>query len=355
METVDRFMGAMTGSAVGDALGFLIEFMTMKNIQKKYGPYGLRTVLKLECNGKKGIISDDTQIALFTADGLLWANEQDEPAIKGIYRSLMRWYYTQTERIVRPEQGAWNRCQPHETRHGYEMMAEKELFARRSPGKACLVSLATGNLFSLAQRPNQCQGSTVLSRAIPLGLWYGGDPEAAFATAVDAAVLTHGHPHAYYGAGTLAAIISLLAVGKEMSASFAESLRILQHQGEGSETVLKAVIHAVDEAVTDRNPVRAMKKIGLGWKADEALALAVYCVLKTSSLKDAVLMACNQDGDSDTCGALCGAMTGAMYGAASVPKHWLRNLECLPLLQKLTTCVYDHYAAKEEKQLALAL
>lgn len=66
-------------------------------------------------------------------------------------------------------------------------------------------------------------------------------------------------------------------------------------------------------------------------------------------------MACNQDGDSDTCGALCGAMTGAMYGATSVPKHWLHNLECLPLLQTLTACLYETYAARQAGQLAQAL
>ena len=354
METMDRFMGAMTGSAVGDALGFLIEFMTMKNIQKKYGPYGLRTILKLECNGKKGIISDDTQMALFTADGLLWAQHGQEPLAAGIHRSLMRWYYTQTERIVRPEQAGWNRCQDHERQYGYDMMAEKDLFARRSPGKACLVSLATGTQFTLDQKPNQCKGSTVLSRAIPIGLWFAGDPERAFATAMEAAVLTHGHPHAYYAAATLGAIISLLSVGKEESAAFAASLRLLQDHPDGID-VLKAVLHAVDEAVTDRNPVRAMKKIGLGWKAEEALALGVYCLLKTSSLKDAVIMACNQDGDSDTCGAVTGAMTGALYGVNTIPKNWRINLECLPLLQKLTGLMYERHAQETTKNLAPAL
>lgn len=347
-------MGTMTGCAVGDALGFLIEFMTMKNIQKKYGPYGLRTILKLECNDKQGIISDDTQMALFTADGMLGAAYTGEPLVKGIYQSLSRWYYTQTERLIQPELSAWMHCQDYERHYGYDMMAEQKLFARRSPGKACLMSLATGRLFTQDTRPNQCQGSTVLSRAIPIGLWYAGDAERAFQTALDAAVLTHGHPHAYYAAATLGAMISLLASGKEMSVAFAEALRILQRREEDTQ-VLKAVIHAVDEAVTDRNPVRAMKKIGLGWKADEALALAVYCVLKTGSLKDAVIMACNQDGDSDTCGAVCGAMTGAMYGLAAIPKNWRSNLECLPLLQQLTGCLYEHYAQDGEKELAEAL
>lgn len=59
----------MFGGAVGDALGFVIEFDDLKTIHKKYGLYGLRTVLKSAKNGNKSLISDDTQLALFTADG----------------------------------------------------------------------------------------------------------------------------------------------------------------------------------------------------------------------------------------------------------------------------------------------
>ena len=64
----------MLGGAVGDALGFVIGKDDLKTIHKKYGPYGLRTVLKSAKNGNKSIISDDTQLSLFTADGMLWAD-----------------------------------------------------------------------------------------------------------------------------------------------------------------------------------------------------------------------------------------------------------------------------------------
>jgi len=77
MNAAERFTGCMLGGATGDALGYLIEFDDLKTIRKKYGPYGLRTVLKLEANGKKGVISDDTQMSLFTADGLLWADHDE--------------------------------------------------------------------------------------------------------------------------------------------------------------------------------------------------------------------------------------------------------------------------------------
>ena len=72
MNGLNRFMGCMLGGAVGDALGFVIGKDDLKTIHKKYGPYGLRTVLKSAKNGNKSIISDDTQLALFTADGMLF-------------------------------------------------------------------------------------------------------------------------------------------------------------------------------------------------------------------------------------------------------------------------------------------
>ena len=118
MDGAERFVGCMLGGAAGDALGYLIEYVDLKTIHKKYGPYGLRTVLKLEANGKRGIISDDTQLALFTADGLLWAKHDGLAPEEGLYRSYMRWYYTQTERIIRPEHARWMKKQAHEESFG---------------------------------------------------------------------------------------------------------------------------------------------------------------------------------------------------------------------------------------------
>ena len=97
-----------------------------------------------------------------------------------------------------------------------------------------------------------------------------------------------------------------------------------------------------------------MKKLGLGKKADEALALAVYCVLKTGHLKDAVLMACNQDGDSDTCGAICGNIMGTQDGVQAIPKSWRGNLECDDLIRKLSQCLYDHHQTSQEESEAVS-
>ena len=65
-------------------------------------------------------------------------------------------------------------------------------------------------------------------------------------------------------------------------------------------------------------------------------------------------MACNQDGDSDTCGAVSGSIAGALYGVKYVPKNWLTHMECLDLLQTLAKGLYEQglgsAAAKPEER-----
>ena len=119
MDKLERFKGCMLGGATGDALGYVIEFDSLNAIRRKYGPHGLRTILKSKKDGNKAVISDDTQLTLFTADGLLWAAEDGVDSVDRVFRSYMRWYYTQTERIVKPEQTDWMKQQPHESKWGY--------------------------------------------------------------------------------------------------------------------------------------------------------------------------------------------------------------------------------------------
>lgn len=341
MESAERFTGCMLGGAVGDALGYLIEDMDLKTIHKKYGPYGLRTVLKLASNDRKSVVSDDTQMTLFTADGLLWAAHEQIAPEDGMYRAYMRWYYTQTERIVRMEQAEWIKKQPHEEKWGYDMMGTPFLFARRSPGKVCLMALASGKQYDQTHKPNANKSSTVM-RTGPIGLFYAGDPEKALQAGCRAGQLTHGSTSAYLAAGVFSALVSITVTGEALGTALTTVLSILQHE-EDSMDLVKTLIQAIDEAVSDHNPVKTMSLIGLGWNADEALALAVYCLLKNHSLKDAVLMACNQDGDSDTCGAVCGTLGGAIYGEKAIPKNWLNGLDCLELTKKLAHCLYQSH------------
>lgn len=67
----EHFRGCLLGGAVGDALGAPVEFASLEAIKSRFGPAGV-TSLRGHPGGKN-IITDDTQMTLFTAEGLLRA------------------------------------------------------------------------------------------------------------------------------------------------------------------------------------------------------------------------------------------------------------------------------------------
>jgi hypothetical protein len=101
---IDKSRASLILGAVGDALGAAVEFMKRDEIVAKYGdsPNAIKGIQLLdEAYGKKGAITDDTQMTLFAADGLLSAYKRGaERGILGEYSgytlfSYLRWLETQ--------------------------------------------------------------------------------------------------------------------------------------------------------------------------------------------------------------------------------------------------------------------
>ena len=61
--------------------------------------------------------------------------------------------------------------------------------------------------------------------------------------------------------------------------------------------------------------------------ADEALAIGLYAVLATHSLAEAVVLAANHGGDSDSTAAIAGSLSGTLFGEQAIPSEWLQRLE----------------------------
>jgi hypothetical protein len=68
---LNRYVGCMLGGAVGDALGAPVEFMRLSEIRQRYGSSGIMDYDRVY--GRVGAITDDTQMRLFSAEGLLRA------------------------------------------------------------------------------------------------------------------------------------------------------------------------------------------------------------------------------------------------------------------------------------------
>ena len=324
-EARGRFLGSILGGAVGDALGAPVEFMSRKEIVDRFGGQGITDYAP--AYGKLGAITDDTQMTLFTAEGLLRAYVRG--CEKGIVShesmvgyAYLRWLRTQGE-------DASDALLAHTAMDapGW-LIGHRELHHRRAPGRTCLGALRGMNSPGRAAA-NNSKGCGGVMRVAPAGLYalnYKPVPWFAFRLGQDLAALTHGHPTGFLPAGVLAVLVMTLAGGASFNTALEIALECLKQEPDHEET-LKAIDQACGLAVLGVEADTAIRALGQGWVAEEALAIAVYCVLKASSLREGLLLAVNHDGDSDSTGAIAGNLLGAIYGANAIPGEWLEPLE----------------------------
>ena len=180
-------------------------------------------------------------------------------------------------------------------------------------------------------------------RVAPVGLWLGLSDEEAFELAARCAAQTHGHPSGYLSAGALASIVRNLLDGLEPAECATRSMEIARNWL-GSDETITAIEHACELAgqrTTDH--ARAVAQLGEGWFGDEALAIGLYSVLVTSEFEDAVRVASNHGGDSDSTASMAGQIHGAWKGLAGIPHAWLRRLDALePVLDVAGRTIAAH-------------
>ena len=308
MAGIDQFRGALLGGACGDALGYPLQSFSVSRIQRRFGPFGLRTLVRDAKNGKLAPVSDNTQMVLATIDGILWADAKKLEILEGVYRGYMRWFYSQTGEEPRRVQKTWMRRQPHER-------------------EFCLVRGST------KLKVNDSKGSAALMRAVPVGLLFAGDEKLAFDTAVKLAALSHSNPTAYYSAGALAALISCLTYGLTLPKSLERVTVLLskQHKTTGIIGLLTAAVEQANARPAGKSGtwdhIDSIASLGSGANADEALAIAIYSVLALDDPLDALITAANHGGKSNTTAAVTGAIEGARFGTAFMPDYWADILE----------------------------
>jgi ADP-ribosyl-[dinitrogen reductase] hydrolase len=326
----ERAAGCLLGGAVGDALGAPVEFLGLDEVRAQFGPDGVTTLTP--AYGRTGAVTDDTQLTLFTAEGLIRADNErraggeDDP-IAAIHRAYVRWLATQGGRT--PDSRA------SDLPDGW-LASLPELRSRRSPGTTTLTALESGRCGSPDERINDSKGCGGVMRAAPAGLarW---EP---FDTGVRAAALTHGHPTGYLAAGVLARAVAGLAQGEALDAAVGAARdELRRHEGHGE--CLAALDAAVELAAEGEPGPERVERLGQGWIAEEALAIAVYCALIAASFEHGVLLAVNHGGDSDSTGAIAGNLLGAALGVGVIPERWLEELE----LREEIACVGADLAA----------
>jgi ADP-ribosylglycohydrolase len=341
-----RFIGCMVGGAIGDALGYPVEFAKSENeIQRVLGA-AAPTHLPLAKSGK-ALVSDDTQMTLFTAEGLLRAYQRgvDRGVCSNevvLLRAYHRWLSTQGRAV---SDGHWQ--DPNQ--RGW-LIDVPELHAARAPGNTCLSALSEsltrggGPYGSVSDPPNNSKGCGAIMRSAPIGL-AATSIEEAFDLSRDAAVLTHGHPSGYLAAAYFAAVIFEIARDVELAGALDHADELLAKQPDHLET-RRAVIHARDVAGSSTKATREeLESLGQGWVAEESLAIAVYCALTASRdhVADALYVSVAHAGDSDSTGSMTGNLLGAMWGLEVFPAAWIEDVELRETTEQLARDLHDTF------------
>lgn len=339
----DKFRGCLIGGAAGDALGYTVEFLTEKYIFAKYGPRG---ITEYYLHDGKAWISDDTQMTMFTANGLLVGTTRGRTRgimgpysgyIAGAYRD---WYKTQLETYAHCNRKfitSW-------------LMYVPELFMPRAPGNTCMSAIDDGCCGTIEKPANNSKGCGGVMRVAPIGLYFGESRMAPLAIdllGADAAALTHGHPMGYIPAAMLVHIIRLVSHSDDITlkAAVLDSMAAMEWLFPETKTLpafLKLMNRAVELSESDTADLDAIHELGEGWVGDEALAIAVYCALKyPNDFDKAIVAAVNHSGDSDSTGAIAGNILGAYLGLSGIPKKYIDNLELVDVLMELADDLYD--------------
>lgn len=317
----DRVRGSLIGGAIGDALGYPVEFISSyEDIQLRYGEKGITL-------WDTALISDDTQMTLFTALGILNAKNNGIAPIPAIGQAYIEWLYTQMGMRSKRFNDCWIGDLP-------------EMNVCRAPGHTCIAALE--ELLQGREAMNNSKGCGGIMRIAPIPL-YGLSQgrilniKALNELAADAAYITHSHPLGYIPAYVLSHIIYRLAVEESptctMFISFVrEALQYAENKYKKeiqSVEYLKALLDkALDVACENLPDDEAIKQLGEGWVAEETLAIAVYCVAKYfDSFEKAIIASVNHGGDSDSTGSVTGNIFGAIIGYDAIPNHFKQGLQ----------------------------
>lgn len=345
MKNLDRYRGCLVGGAAGDALGYAVEFLDINSIKSKYGKNG---ITEYDLVNEKALISDDTQMTLFTANGLLLGTTRGKTrGIMGTYTSYINfcyqdWYRTQTQSYPLPEE------------YHYSWLVNlPEMFFRRAPGNTCLDAISHSACGTMEHPINGSKGCGGVMRVAPIGLYFPDNEivhksqEEVDQIGAETAALTHGHPLGYMPAAALVHMISLAAHREGLSLlKIVENMKRAISQQFSRNVFLPDFLQLIEKAelLSGQNlkDEEAIRKLGEGWVAEETLAIAVYCALKYHNDFDKALIASvNHSGDSDSTGSVTGNILGAYLGLAAIPSKYTNHLEMIDVITEMADDLYN--------------
>jgi ADP-ribosylglycohydrolase len=328
-----RVLGCVLGGATGDAFGYGIEFDSWASIRQKHGSLGLREPL---LQGGKLVVSDDTQMTLFTLEALNltiptqlsppYCSSMTRPFQAACQHAYLRWGDSQG--VAVPDL--------YDDGDAARLYLSPGMRKRQAPGNTCLSAVLAGALGTTLYPINQSKGCGAVMRTAPIGLMPGANPVLAMELGEAAGALTHGHIDGWLPGGALSAIVSAIMNGEEIEAAANRALSLLNEhpnfdkalvRKSGTTRLLGTALRLIQG---EQEATEVFSLLGEGWTGDEALAIGIYAACAEKEFKNVVRLAANHDGDSDSTASIAGQLYGARHGITAVPHDWVRRLDVLP-------------------------
>ncbi|WP_374105804.1 ADP-ribosylglycohydrolase family protein [Streptomyces sp. AC495_CC817] len=278
-----RALGAVLGSAVGDALGAPFEFGPEGAFSARFPKAGHGGEM---CGGggwDPGEATDDTQMAVLVGESLV---EHGGLELPDVFRRFQRWAVSGPKDIGIQTEDVLTGGDP------WDLAAARHFQVNlRAAGNGALMRAATSALFFAP---------------------YGRDPSMDAARRLSA--LTHGDPAAWEGTAVLHELVRIAVAGRDPLTALPDTLAALHPDHRPRYEVVLAA---------DWHPDRATEFNGAVWPC---LGSAVWAVRTTDSYEDAVRAAVDLGGDTDTVAAVTGGLAGAVHGVEAIPERWLEPL-----------------------------
>ncbi|WP_329181559.1 ADP-ribosylglycohydrolase family protein [Streptomyces sp. NBC_01477] len=307
----DHARGALTGLAVGDALGAPAENMKPSAIRKRWG-----RIEDFVTDDPAG--TDDTEYAILS--GLLLARHGSALTAGDVETA---WHVWIADRDEGPFKGAG--------------------FSERGT----LENLRRGLASPITAQHRHAWSDGLAMRAAPCGVFAAGRPaEAARLVAIDGTVSHEGE--GIYGGQAVAAGVAAAMGGGDCAGVITAALSVVPEDSWTARSLRRAVTVArrvrldADLTVLDRErALRAAVVIGgYPWTdlAPEAVGLAFGAfALAAGDFTGSVLTAVNMGRDADTTAAVAGALAGTLGGWSAIPARWSRVVRevrgsCLPAM-----------------------
>ena len=308
---LSRSIGCLAGVAIGDAMGMPTSGFSPEQIIKKFG----RVMDFIDAPAghiihdglKAGQVTDDTQITLILADAII---KNGFVSKEGFAKRLLEWS------------------------KGLGAFADKMLgpSTRRT-----LEKIVKGARLQDITETGSTDGASM--RISPVGILNAGfDLEKVVEDVVRACILTHNTNVAISAASSVACAISKAIIGNckvediievgTRGARLGSRFGIL-YPAAPVDKRIELAIKLVSQAKNFEEIIDSLYNyVGAGIESNEAIPTAFGVFFATDGEPmDAITMATNIGGDSDTIASIVGGMAGAFRGIEAFPKDMVKKVE----------------------------